>query len=267
MDRRRGLTRVELLVVAGIIGLILFLMLPMRWTSRHREPPGFLCQMNLKRWGLVFKLYTDDYDASFISGEGGDSDKRWFEPLRPRHEEHHKLWLCPLATTPHVEGGRNPFGAWKVGDVSGSYGLNGWVCNPQQGKTELPGRGPAENCWGTTRNVRGSNDIPILADAMWFDGWPRQTDEPPPDENWPGNGVDQNAMKANQNEMRRFCVNRHHGRVNVLFMDFSVGRRVGLKELWTLKWHRNYDTSGPWTRAGGVQPTDWPAWMRNFRDF
>ena len=43
--------------------------------------------------------------------------------------------------------------------------------------------------------------------------------------------------------------------------------RVGLKELWTLKWHRDYDTSGPWTKAGGVQPEDWPEWMRGFRDY
>jgi hypothetical protein len=49
-------------------------------------------------------------------------------------------------------------------------------------------------------------------------------------------------------------------------MDWSV-RKVGLKELWTLKWHRNFDTSGPWTKAGGVKPDDWPKWMRNFRDY
>jgi prepilin-type processing-associated H-X9-DG protein len=73
-------------------------------------------------------------------------------------------------------------------------------------------------------------------------------------------------MKANENEMRRFCVNRHQGYVNGLFMDWSV-RKVGLKELWKLKWHRAYDTAGPRTMAGGVQPSDWPEWMRNLRDY
>lgn len=266
MDRRRGLTRVELLVVAGLVGLILFLMLPMRWTSRHRvAPPGLICQMNLKQWGLVYKLYTDDHDGSFIGGEGSDNEKQWFEPFHPLYKDE-KIWLCPTAKKLYVEGGRNPFGAWKVGEVSGSYGLNGWAYNPQQGNTELRGRSPRENYWGTLLNVQGSDNVPMLADAMWFEGWPRQTDLPPPDEDWLGSKVDQDAMKPNQNEMRRFSVNRHHGRVNVLFMDFSA-RRVGLKELWTLKWHRNYDVNGPWTRAGGVQPMDWPEWMRNFRDF
>jgi len=44
-------------------------------------------------------------------------------------------------------------------------------------------------------------------------------------------------------------------------------RKVGLKELWTLKWSKYFDTSGPWTKAGGVAPEDWPAWMRGFKDY
>jgi hypothetical protein len=44
-------------------------------------------------------------------------------------------------------------------------------------------------------------------------------------------------------------------------------RRVGLKELWLLKWHPLFDTAGPWTKAGGVQREDWPPWMRRFKDY
>jgi len=44
-------------------------------------------------------------------------------------------------------------------------------------------------------------------------------------------------------------------------------RTVGLKELWTLKWHREFDTAGPWTKAGGVLPGDWPEWLRKFKDY
>ena len=62
------------------------------------------------------------------------------------------------------------------------------------------------------------------------------------------------------------CIDRHNGGVNYLFMDYSV-RKVGLKELWTLKWHQSFNTAGPWTRAGGVEPEDWPLWMRNFKDY
>jgi hypothetical protein len=36
-------------------------------------------------------------------------------------------------------------------------------------------------------------------------------------------------------------------------------RPAGLKELWILKWHRNYDTH--------ADPPVWPEWMREFRDY
>ena len=66
--------------------------------------------------------------------------------------------------------------------------------------------------------------------------------------------------------MQRYCINRHTGSVNVVHVDFSV-RKVGLKELWTLKWHREFDTRGPWTNSGGAVSEDWPVWMRNLKDY
>jgi prepilin-type processing-associated H-X9-DG protein len=61
-------------------------------------------------------------------------------------------------------------------------------------------------------------------------------------------------------------IERHGEGINMVFLDWSV-RKVGLKGLWTLKWHAEYDTAGPWTKAGGVKPEDWPAWMRGFREY
>jgi prepilin-type processing-associated H-X9-DG protein len=66
--------------------------------------------------------------------------------------------------------------------------------------------------------------------------------------------------------MMHFALQRHQTGTNVLFLDWSV-RAVGLKELWTLKWHRKYPINGPLTKAGGVQPSSWPEWMRNFKDY
>jgi prepilin-type processing-associated H-X9-DG protein len=62
------------------------------------------------------------------------------------------------------------------------------------------------------------------------------------------------------------CINRHNGNMGVLFLDWSV-RSVGLKALWTLKWNLRFNTAGPWMKAGGVEPEDWPAWMRGFKDY
>jgi prepilin-type processing-associated H-X9-DG protein len=66
--------------------------------------------------------------------------------------------------------------------------------------------------------------------------------------------------------MAPLCINRHNGYVNGLFLDWSV-RKIGLKELWTLKWYKEFDTANEWTRAGGVQPDNWPEWMRGFKDY
>lgn len=61
-------------------------------------------------------------------------------------------------------------------------------------------------------------------------------------------------------------MNRHKGYVGGPFLDWSV-RKVGLKELWTLKWYDEFDRAGKWTKAGGAQPEDWPKWMRGFKDY
>ena len=73
----------------------------------------------------------------------------------------------------------------------------------------------------------------------------------------------------NVNEIRNFCINRHNGGVNGLFLDFSA-RKIGLKELWELTWHRNWFT----TPAGFPDPyPPWhfrgdPAhWMYNFKNY
>jgi hypothetical protein len=44
-------------------------------------------------------------------------------------------------------------------------------------------------------------------------------------------------------------------------------RKVGLKELWTLQWHAEFNRAGKWTKAGGIQPQDWPGWMHNCKDY
>ena len=93
----------------------------------------------------------------------------------------------------------------------------------------------------------------MLLDSCYTGSSPWDVTEPPRNES------------GSRHDMS-FCINRHKGRINSLFMDWSV-REVGLKELWTLKWAPNFNTVGPWTLAGGVQPEDWPEWMRGFKDY
>jgi hypothetical protein len=72
-------------------------------------------------------------------------------------------------------------------------------------------------------------------------------------------------MKCQQSEgvnaMQLFCIDRYNGGVNGVFLDSTV-RKIGLKELWKLKWHRRFNTNWP--------TPDWvseASWMKNFKDY
>ena len=108
--------------------------------------------------------------------------------------------------------------------------------------------------------VKGAANIPLFVDSLRFDLWPKPEDEPAPSEFSPW------EYSTSTNLMARCCINRHDGYVGCVFVDFST-RKVALKELWTLKWHKTFDTMGIWTLAGGVQASDWPDWMRHMKDF
>lgn len=270
---RGGFTLIELLVVIAIIALLLAILMPALQRVK-KQARVTTCLANLKQWGLMFAMYCDENDGNFFSGElngtrsGMGSGEFWRETMRPYTKNFSKkMWLCPQAVKPLPAGGI-PQGDWSYtawqtsGDV-GSYGLNGWMLNikasVQSGnRTNGWGRTPADWHWGTSA-VKGSNNIPVFTGSWWVDSWPRENDQPPATGAGP-------ADTPNSNEMNRVCVNRHDGFANCLFADWTV-RKVGIKELWTLKWSRGYNIAGRWTKAGGAQSDAWPAWMRSFKDY
>ena len=273
MKKRQAFTLVELLVVISIIALLMSILMPALARVR-KQAKSILCQANMKQWGLVFSLFTSDNNGYFMDGtvpedsgfwwsggSGGGMGSWWFLTLEPYYKQQ-ELLFCPMATKTYVDGEQVPFGAWETTPpptppYAGSYGANGYIINsPSEMEFQL-GR-PTKYNWRTI-NVQGTSNIPLFMDALWVDGWPEEYDQPAPVELW---WLDEIGV----NEMRRFCSNRHNGFVNGVLSDFSV-RPIGLKELWTLKWHRRFDTKGEWTIAGGVEPDAWPPWMKDFRDY
>ena len=274
-----GFTLIELLVVIAIIALLMSILMPA--LSRVKKQAQMVaCMSNLKSWGLLFKLYTDDYEGYFNEGFGyndhhGQSNELglWMNALRPYYNDEWDLLTCPTATRP-VEGPGDwgTFKAWvrtnqanrypKPGegstiDFTASYGINSWTNYMISSR----GHRPVDNFWKSTQNVPNPSTVPLFGDSTWNDAWPWSHDEPieqPLDFHWGSPGT--------SGEMNHFCLDRHNGFMNMTFVDWSV-QKVGLKELWTLKWHRAYDVTGPWTRAGGVAPTDWPQWLRKYKDY
>jgi prepilin-type processing-associated H-X9-DG protein len=133
------------------------------------------------------------------------------------------------------------------GFSASSYGQNG--CVPYLCEQN-------EHIWASCL-VKGADRVPIYFDCRAWVTNPSPQDCPPPCAD---------AGDCTQYRMDACAIDRHTGGINSLFLDWSV-RKVGIKELWTLKWSPDYNAAGPWTKRGGVKPEDWPAWMRGFKDY
>jgi prepilin-type N-terminal cleavage/methylation domain-containing protein len=276
MSARKGFTLIELLVVIAIIALLMSILMPA--LNRVKEQARTIrCIANLRQWGIISEMYTEDNDGKFWSGVD-DMGYWWPWQLEDRYKDWklNKVWFCPTATKPLVnERGVSTqrisiYSAWGIykesqsdagrtysagrNGIAGSYSINGYVLNiPTNAAFE--GGVPARDGWRNP-NVPGANNIPLFVDALRFDLWPLPTQAPA-----------QNEIEAwTGNNMARCCINRHDGFVGCAFLDFSV-RKVGLKELYTLKWHKSFNTYGPWTVAGGVQENNWPDWIRRFKEY
>jgi len=278
-----GFTLIELLIVIAIIALLMGILLPSMQAAREHAR-ATACRANLQQWGLIMSMYAEQNNNLFFSGS--ETYGYWWPAQLEKNLQswkRNKIWFCPTAKKFQMDeqgqwtGENSIYGAWGIekptyvesfwkglreidaDGIAGSYGLNGWAMSTRGRYTQ----------WGVTYDydkenwkglgmVKGpTNNIPLFLDALRFDGWPRDSDTAQAhrlDDDW-------------DPQMRRYCLDRHRKNTNCLFMDFSV-RKVGLKELWTLKWSRTFNTAGPWTRAGKAHRTgDWPDWIKSYPDY
>ena len=274
-----GFTLIELLVVIAIIALLMAILLPALQSVR-RQARTVVCQANLKQWGGIMALYIEDNRGRFPPGIPGclgflrgsfvyDDDPNKADVYHSVSTE--GIALCPMAVRAgdmafSARGPANSrswhfecttgskFEAWEITSPGKpfrcSYGLNERLFDSHF--TDQFSRRYLDDT--DLFSLRGKANIPTLLDCSSFYGGIVRGMGPPQSEF--GSPVYWWSL----------CINRHNGHVNGLFLDWSV-RKVGLKELWTLKWHPKFDTAGEWTRAGGVKPEDWPEWMRGFKDY
>ncbi len=255
---------IELLMVISIVVLLMALLLPVLQRVR-KQARAVVCQTYLKQWGTILNIYVEEnrarlpsifdsvlfFRGTFIS----DDDPNVSGPLNPFDTK--GIACCPMAVRPRPRDNKigSTFEAWVTRyqhpPFRCSYGFNQKLLSFQS--IHYSFHYSTEELLGLdVFSLKGRAKYPILLDCK-VPHAPVRDNEEPPMERFPfGWGA--------------FCMNRHNGYINGLFLDWSV-RRIGLKELWTLKWYSDFDTSNPWTRAGGVRPEDWPQWMRKFKDY
>jgi prepilin-type N-terminal cleavage/methylation domain-containing protein/prepilin-type processing-associated H-X9-DG protein len=278
MRRPKGFTLIELLVVIAIIVLLMAILIPALQRAR-KQVRDVVCRAQLRQWGTIMAIYTEDGQGRFLRSR---VDAYWFLRGSYLHDDDpnkppvfHRLGTkgvacCPMAVrTSGAEpsgsaSGFSPFTSWnmKLANGStfeaweitspspsfrGSYGFNNGLWSPTPVAS-------SRRALINTFFVRGKANIPALLDSTTPHGCIREFFGPPWSEYEP------------RNIWGTFCINRHNGYVNGLFLDWSV-RKIGLKELWTLKWDQEFDTTNVWTKAGGVRSEDWPKWMRKFKDY
>jgi prepilin-type N-terminal cleavage/methylation domain-containing protein len=273
MGKSRGFTLIELLVVIAIIALLMAILMP-ALARVKKQAKSVTCQVLLKQWGHIWAMYCQDNDGHFCEEQRTVNWPRgnWIVALRDLYRTKSGITLCPTAKkrlpnlASHGSSDRTYImGTGGLGNLreEGSYGANCWIFNSRAGQTEIQNRPVVWN-W-RTMDVQGGNRIPIFGDSMWRGGGPFYRNNDPQNARIAPPAFNGQWVNASH-EMKHFAIDRHNAFVNQLFMDWSV-RRLGIKELWTLKWHRQYPTNGAWTVAGGVQQTDWPEWMRKFKDY
>jgi len=280
----RAFTLIELLVVISVVALLMAMLLPALGRARN-QARAVSCQANLRQWGVALNLYAQDNEGHLpqyplflirgaamtgqekdISGQGDTFAGFYTQgialcPSATKSAEPDPLRPGPnFSTSGSVDGVSvkkyegirgDTFNAWTVISPEpafrASYGYNEWVFRNLSGSlTSLQNallqiRLPSVDVLA----VKNRATIPVFLDAKMPSDSPRDTGAAP------GSA---------------FCIDRHLACVNGVFLDWSV-RRVGLKELWTLKWNQSFSTVNKWTKAGGVQPEDWPEWMRGFKDY
>jgi len=264
MKRQKAFTLIELLVVISIIALLISILMPCLKRAR-KQARAVACQAKLHESGLYFAAYAAEHDGKLQMNDAKEGEvTHWYgflKVLAGHSWERKDLLVCPVAPQPKPTVKLE----WVVekwyafGDT-----YSAWTTL----LSEEAGRGPHVGSYGINTAVRmylgqwiaseasGEPSIPVYLDCAYLDTLPVPRAGPPPYE-----GYFDGHEQPNYS-----CINRHEGGVNCLFMNWSV-RKVGLKELWALKWYKDYDAAGPWTKRGGVKPEDWPEWMRNFRDY
>jgi hypothetical protein len=256
-----------------------------------------ICMQRLQQWSVLFNMYSTENDGILMGWAeynwfGGEFVEHAWIPMMYPYAKSFELYMCPSATElwswgqsfnrpqsawdfQYIVSGEPSAGEWypyyKVGTEEypiysyGSYGKNEWITTP----TEDCKESDYYKWVHFYLNIRFKNvaRIPLLGDANWAAGFPWAEDEP-------AEFREHSPVCGCGGEINRWNLDRHRYSVNFAFLDWSV-RKVGLRQLWSLKWSRQQtETKFPvpsWGNMNVVLDWNdsevWPEWMQLSKNY
>jgi len=257
------LSKKDALITIGCLVFVLLNLAAIGNTGRNKAKE-IICLSNMKQWHQIFTAYANDNSGFFPPDYyyGNFSRCNWWQVLEPYYKDRNML-LCPSAIkvrnvnpsgVPYSndEGGVQPYCSSLSVDYKISYCFNGWMSSESENLAPLYGRR-----WTNINTLLQPHTIPLIGDSTEYPKkFPLAYTLPPAYRN--------QLATSTMDRLIEFCIDRHGPAkdpyINSAFADGSA-RNVGLKELWVLNWHRN------WQQEHQENPVTWPQWMQDFTDY
>lgn len=265
MKHRQAFTLVELLVVISIIALLIAILLPVLGSAR-RSARATQCLSNVRTWANMLITYTTENGMVYPIDDSPATGVSWMVQLDELvGGDLNTARLCPEASEPSQapRGYGNTFqhfgpdpSQFQPDDI-GSYGINHWIndIDPESPINVVRNGWRGQPAWQWRKvdmaPLNGSRDrVPLFMDCAWYGANPQDVAS-----GSIGGAVnpteDYNFTNPNQwaRDMGRLQMNRHGQGIHISFDDGSANF-VAVNELWSLKWHRNFETTDtvtiPW---------------------
>ena len=262
---KKGFALIELLVVIAIIALLLAILLP-SLNKAKETAREIVCRSNLKQWGLIWKIYASENDDKLPDCTGfGALRGDWIIALREDYPTG-KITVCPSATKfvdygdPSADHGgvfstyRNPMadGTYEYC----SYGMNNWTYSTTHWAMDPGGE---EKIWKQFEVDVSTNTVPLFMDSAYRGSFPEYGGYD--FMIMPNEQLDDNGFDRVMHGIRQFAMPRHRAKsatagTNAVFFDLSA-RHVNIKKMWTLKWHRKFNTGEYVNRRAAIWPGTW----------